>query len=145
MHVTEIPFNALLGLLEAPPGSGALLVLPDAREHQNHMGTVHAGAQLTLAEAASGQLLMLALPEFGQEVLAVVRRVEAKFSSPMTGELVARAVSTTGELRAAAEALTTKGRALIPVKIEVVDPAGTIGLTATFEWFARRQKPTLET
>ncbi len=138
MKVTDIPFNALLGIQASAEDSGMLLELPDAPCYRNHLGTVHASAQLALAEAASGQLLMQTLPEFQGQAAAVVRRVESKFSSPMSGAVYARGLSTPEELRQAAEPLGAKGRALIPVRVEIVDRAGAVGMTATFEWFARR-------
>jgi acyl-coenzyme A thioesterase PaaI-like protein len=140
MNVTDIPFNAMLGIRPAPEGSGLLLELPDAPCYRNHVGTVHAAAQLALAEAASGELLMRTFPELQGQAVALLRRVESKFSNPMTGAIYARPVSQPAELRPSAEPLMTKGRALIPVTIAIVDRAGNVGMTATFEWFARKLK-----
>jgi hypothetical protein len=75
--VTEVPFN---NLLRIHPASDAahLLQLPSGDEYLNHLGTVHAAAQLALAEASSGEFL---LRHFGsaEDLVPVVRRVEAKF------------------------------------------------------------------
>jgi acyl-coenzyme A thioesterase PaaI-like protein len=138
MKVVDIPFNAMLGIRPAPDGSGMLLELPDAPCYRNHVGTVHAAAQLALAEAASGELLMRTLPEFQGQAAAVVRRVESKFSSPMMGAIYARAASEPVDVQQSSEPLKLKGRAIIPVSIEIVDRAGSVGMTATFEWFARK-------
>jgi acyl-coenzyme A thioesterase PaaI-like protein len=138
MKVIDIPFNAMLGIRQCPEGSGMLLELPDAACYRNHLGTVHAGAQWALAEAASGELLMRTLPELQGQAVAVVRRVESKFSSPMAGAVFARAVSASEELKQSAAPLLAKGRAIIPVNIEIVDRVGTVGMTAKFEWFARK-------
>ena len=78
MNVTSIAFNAFLKIEEAPAGSSYLLQLRESPSHLNHVGTVHASVQLALAEASSGQLLMQAMPELADKVIAVVRRVEAK-------------------------------------------------------------------
>jgi acyl-coenzyme A thioesterase PaaI-like protein len=138
MHVTDIPFNQFLGIRRSPAG-GSALSLEASSSYLNHLGTVHAAAQLALAEAASGQILLEALPELLATVVAVVRRVEAKFKSPMRGAVGSRAATTLDEIRAAAEPLGTKGRAILPVTIEIVDDRGAVGLVATFEWFASRR------
>ena len=71
--VTELPFN---NLLRIHPASDAahLLQLPSGDEYLNHLGTVHAAAQLALAEASSGEFL---LRHFGsaENLVPVVRRV----------------------------------------------------------------------
>jgi hypothetical protein len=55
--VTELPFNNLLRI--HPAGDAAhLLQLPSGDEYLNHLGTVHAAAQLALAEASSGEFLL---------------------------------------------------------------------------------------
>lgn len=54
MDVTALPFNQLVGLEPASPESGFLVALPADPEHGNHLGTVHASALLTVAEAGSG-------------------------------------------------------------------------------------------
>ncbi|MEN6493604.1 MAG: DUF4442 domain-containing protein [Thermoguttaceae bacterium] len=139
MDVTQIPFNHFLGIQQAAQDSGCLLELGDSPSYTNHLGTVHASVQLALAEASSGEFLLRTLPEFGNQVLAVVRRVEAKFKNPMRGKIRSRAVTSETELKQSAEALATKNRAILPVTIEIVDADGAAGLVVTFEWFAQKQ------
>jgi acyl-coenzyme A thioesterase PaaI-like protein len=138
MDVTAIPFNRLLGIKRAPGDSTCLLELDQSPSLVNHLGTVHASAQLALGEAASGEHLLRSLPEYRDQVLAVVRRVEAKFRNPMKRKIFARAVTPEAELRQTAGALATKSRAMFPVCIEIVDSDGTVGLAATFEWFVQK-------
>lgn len=138
MDVTQIPFNHFLGIQKAA-GATHLLELGDLPSYTNHLGTVHASVQLALAEASSGEFLLRTLPEFGNQVLAVVRRVEAKFKNPMRGRVFARAATTEADLKQSAEVLTAKGRAILPVTIEIVDTEGVVGLIATFEWFSQKQ------
>jgi acyl-coenzyme A thioesterase PaaI-like protein len=136
MNVTDIPFNAFLKIAEASADSSYLLQLRELPHHLNHVGTVHASVQLALAEASTGQWLMQAMPELADKVIAVVRRVEAKFKKPMQGAIFSRAITSLDEIRRSAEALAAKGRLLIPVTVEIVDGSGNVGLVATFEWFA---------
>src|SRR5689334_12508914 len=84
--VTELPFNQFIGIQTAP--APALLQIPADGKYLNHLGTVHAGAQLALAEAASGEFLLRTLgPNHG--TIPVVRRLEAKFRKPANGMVIA--------------------------------------------------------
>lgn len=89
IEITKIPFNAFLGLQPAASESD-LLLLPASSNYLNHLGSVHASAQLALAEAASGEFLLRHLPSV-EGLLPVVRRVQAKFRRPAKGAVLARA------------------------------------------------------
>jgi acyl-coenzyme A thioesterase PaaI-like protein len=135
MDVTDIPFNRHLNIEKPAAIGAALLELNASAWHLNHIGTVHACVQLSLAEAASGEFLMQTMPGFKDQAVGVLRRVEAKFKNPMQGKIAARAVSTAAEMREATALLSAKGRAIIPVSVEVVDAGNRVGLHATFHWF----------
>jgi hypothetical protein len=55
--VTELPFNNFLGIHPAHDTAHPLQ-LPSGSQYLNHLGQVHAAAQLALAEASSGELLL---------------------------------------------------------------------------------------
>ena len=57
MDVTDLPFNALIGI-ERAEANNALLRLPSDPRYLNHLGSVHASALLALAEASSGEFLL---------------------------------------------------------------------------------------
>jgi len=135
--VTELPFNAFVGL-EALPGEAApALRLPGGGQYLNHLGSVHAGALLTLAEAASGEFL---LRHFGSTagVVPVVRRLGAKFRKPAHGAVTSTAKIDDTALTQLADDLAAKGRALISVMVDLHDEAGTYVMSATVEWFIQR-------
>jgi acyl-coenzyme A thioesterase PaaI-like protein len=137
MNVAAIPFNRFLGLR----ADGAILTLPADPNYQNHLGTVHAGAQFALAEAASGQWL---LSRFGAEAAAnpaVVRHADVKFRRPAAGELIAQADVAPEEAERFLETLSRRGRAAIEVHVRVLDAEGVVTLEASFEWFAQRARP----
>jgi len=134
VDVTAIPFNRFLGLR----ADGATLTLPADPNYQNHVGTVHAGAQFALAEAASGQWL---LSHFGAEAAgnrAVVRHADVKFRRPATGELTAHADAALDEVERFLDTLSRRGRAAIEVHVRLLDAEGSVTLEASFEWFAQR-------
>ena len=137
MNVADIPFNRFLGLR----ADGCVLALPADAKYQNHLGTVHAGAQFALAEAASGQWLLGRFGDAAGDYLAVVRHVDLKYRRPATGELVARAEVSEDEARQFRDTLERRGRASIEVRVQVMGPDQSATLEATFEWFAQRARP----
>lgn len=137
--VTELPFNRFLGLQPAV-ASHCLLQLPASGQYLNHLGTVHASAQLALAEASSGEFLLRALgPTAG--VIPVVRRLEAKFRKPANGTLTSTVTTPPETLEALRTDLAAKGRALISVTVELHDESGAHTLSATVEWFITKISP----
>ncbi|MFY9725010.1 MAG: YiiD C-terminal domain-containing protein [Bryobacteraceae bacterium] len=137
MDVSAIPFNRLLGLR----ASGAALTLPADPKYYNHLGTVHAGAQFALAEAASGQLLLDRFGEAAADYVAVVRHADVKFRRPAAGELTAQAGAPPEEAERFLDTVTRRGRAAIEVRVQLPDADGSATLESTFEWFAQRIRP----
>lgn len=137
MDVTQLPFNRLVGLESAAEGSGFVVSLPDGPQYTNHLGTVHASALLAVAEAGSGAFLA---QRFGARTgfVPVVRRLEAKFRKPACGRVSARCAVSAEEVERWSAALTSRGRVLAPVAVDVVDAAGVVVLSALVEWFIGR-------
>src|SRR6478672_11347065 len=92
ISVTELPFNSLVGI-EVARDPSRLLQLSAGEQYLNHLGSVHASAQLALAEASSGEFLM---QHFGSVagLVPVVRRMEAKFRKPAHGAITSTATAT---------------------------------------------------
>ena len=136
VSVTELPFNSFLGIQIAGEPSH-LLRLPSGAQYLNHLGSVHASAQLALAEASSGEFL---LRHFGSAdgIIPVVRRLDAKFRKPANGSIMSTASATPEALAQLDSDLASKGRSLIPVTVELHDESGAHTLSATFEWFIQR-------
>jgi acyl-coenzyme A thioesterase PaaI-like protein len=136
--VTELPFNAFLGVQPASD-PGRLLRLPAGGQYLNHLGTVHASALLALAEASSGEFL---LRHFGSSegLVPVVRRLESKFRKPANGAVTSTAAAPEDMLAQVTAELEAKGRALISISVELHDEAGAHVLSATVEWFVQRMK-----
>lgn len=139
MDITTLPFNRFIGLQRASAESDALLTLPESPDYANHLGTVHASAQLALAEATSGEFLLRHLPS-PDGFIPVVRHLEAKFKNPANGALTSRATADATQLANLPEELARKGRALIAVHVEVRDATGALTLIASVEWFLAVRK-----
>lgn len=133
--VTELPFNNFLGIEQATDPS-QVLRLPAGTRYLNHLGTVHASAQLALAEASSGEFLLRALGS-SANVVPVVRRLESKFRKPANGALTS-SVSVPQGLDQLHVDLAAKGRSLITVVVELHDESGAHTLSASVEWFIMR-------
>jgi acyl-coenzyme A thioesterase PaaI-like protein len=133
--VIELPFNQHLGL-QIADDPAKLLQLPAGPQYLNHLGTVHASAQLALAEASSGEFLLRAIGDM-TGVVPVVRRMESKFRKPANGVLTST-VSLPDGIETLKDHLFAKGRVLVRVEVELHDESGAHTLSATVEWFITR-------
>ncbi|MCP5557844.1 MAG: YiiD C-terminal domain-containing protein [Verrucomicrobiaceae bacterium] len=141
MHVTDLAINKSLGMQLAPEGTGHILDLPESPLLLNHVGTVHAGVQFSLAEAASGEFLLRQLGESQNQVFAVLRTSSVKFRKPAHGALQASARFADGNIESLSAELTSRGRALTTVLVGVADAQGVVTMTGQFDWFLQRQPP----
>ena len=141
MTIDEVPFNRLIGLQREPAGGEFSVSLPAGTRYHNHLGIVHAAAQVAVAEAASGDWMLRNFGERAGEFVAVVRRMETKFKQPARGKIFGRA--TVGEAargQLAAE-LATKRALSFALRVDVFDEAGAHTLTGSVEWFITRRGP----
>jgi acyl-coenzyme A thioesterase PaaI-like protein len=140
MHIDDVPFNQLIGLRREPEGAAfAVSLRADVRYH-NHLGIVHAAAQLALAEAASGDWMLRNFGERAAEFIAVVRRMETKFKQPARGKILGRATVSESDRARLADELATRRMVAFALRVDVYDEAGAHTLTATVEWFITRRE-----
>jgi acyl-coenzyme A thioesterase PaaI-like protein len=134
--VIELPFNIYFGIQKSLEPT-ELLLLPANKLYLNHLGTVHAIAQIALAEASSAEFL---LRSFGSSAgyIPVVRRLESKFRKPANGVIRSKTSTPPEAIEQLRADLVAKGRATISIAIELYDESGTHTLSATFEWFIMR-------
>jgi uncharacterized protein (TIGR00369 family) len=136
-----VPFAAFLNLDIARISEGeATVVLPERPELANHVGSQHAGALFTVAEAASGGAFVGAFAERLGEVTPLARRAEISYEKIAKGPIEA-----TAKLGVSAEeaiaTLDAEGKVRFPCEIELVDGAGTRVATASVQWDVRLNKP----
>ena len=134
MDITQIPFNHLIGLQAVAPESGFLLSLPAGTQYTNHLGTVHGSALLALAEAGSGAFLMQQFGD-GTGFIPVVRKLEARFRKPASGQVFARSLAQAEDVQRWKTELASRGRLSAGILMEVVDTKEVVVLSATVEWF----------
>jgi acyl-coenzyme A thioesterase PaaI-like protein len=134
MDITKVPFNQFVGL-ERSLRDGFLFRLPAGDQYTNHLGTVHAGALMTLAEATSGEVLLRSVGVWDPAWVPVVRRFECKFRKPATGSIDARGEIPESRVSQLLADLRTRRRASIDIPVEVYDMADMHCCSASIEWF----------
>ena len=135
MNIHEIPFVALAGIRINPQG---LLVQPFDEHTKNHLGTMHAGIQFSLAETASGFYLQQRFPELADHVIPVLRESKIKYRRPVTGEITANASVSEAVCDQFVHRLSTRGRSSIEVYVALQDKAGTQVCSGQFIWFVQK-------
>ena len=135
MDVTEIPFVKKVGITQAKDGC---LELAFSHDTHNHLATMHASAQFTLAETASGEFLQTLFPQLVGKVIPVLRDATVKFKKPAVKNIIAYP-SISNESREKFDIqFTKKGRASISVKVEIKDIEKTVTCVATYNWFVQK-------
>lgn len=134
MDITKLPFNEFVGIACAED-AGSLLQLPSELRYTNHLGTVHAGALMALAEASTGAILVQSIGDIQDTIVPVVRRFECKFRRPAQGSVHSKATLTSEAIAALRASLAAKGRATIEVAVDIFDSSDTLVMSATAEWF----------
>ncbi len=136
-----VPFAGHLGLEITSVGEGEATVrLPERPELTNHVGSQHAGALFTLAEAASGAAFVGAFAERLGEVTPLARSAEISYERIANGPIDATARLAVPKEEALAT-LDADGKVVFPCEIELVDAEGTRVATATVHWHVRLNAP----
>ena len=135
-----VPFNRYLGLEYASiePGSAEVRLI-DREQHRNHVGTLHAGALFTVAEAASGAAFVSAFAPRLAEVVPVVESAEIHFSAPARGTIAAHARMTKPADALLVE-LDRDGRTRPPIEVRLVDESGREVASMTVLWNMKLRK-----
>ena len=114
--------------------------MPERPELNNHVGSQHAGALFTAAEAASGAAFVGAFAERMGDVTPLARSAEISYEKIAKGPIEARAKLGVP----AEEALSTldaEGKVVFPCKIDLTDADGQRVATATVDWHVRLNQP----
>lgn len=115
------------------------LQLAPHKDVENHIGTVHAAAQFTLAETQSGLYLLSLFPEYSDDVVPLLRSSNIKYKFPATTELVALASVTKEDKNKFERQFLKRGRAMLMVHVEVKDIDGIVTMLGDFRWFIQRK------
>ncbi|MCF3101573.1 DUF4442 domain-containing protein [Streptomyces roseoverticillatus] len=140
MLLATVPMAKTLNLVFEEAGAERAVVrLPDQPDYHNHVGGPHAGAMFTLAESASGAIVLAA---FGDQLSrAVPLAVSAEIGYK---KLAMGPVTATAELgRPAADVvaeLDAGGRPEFPVHVAITREDGAVTGEMTVVWTLRPNK-----
>ena len=132
MNILEIPFVHKVGLTRTDEGNLTLLM---NKSNENHIQTVHASAQFTLAETISGEAMQLVFPHLVGKVIPILRESHIKFRKPATGNIYGLAHIDDETKVKFEEQLTKKGRAILSVEVQIKDSNETTTCIGQFDWF----------
>lgn len=134
-----IPFNKYLGLevTAVSDGSGSVR-LPDEPNLLNHVGSQHAGALFSVAEAASGAAFVGAFLERMGEITPLAKSASIDYRKIAKGPIVA--TGTLGEEKAALlERLDADGRVEFTIDVSLRDGDDVEVATTTVDWHVRKK------
>lgn len=136
MMTGAVPFNRVLGIrVESVEPERVEVVLPEAPERLNHVGTIHAAAQFGLGEAASGSMVVAAFGDLqAAGMVPLAAGATIRYRKASSGDL--RAVATLSQeeqarVRAEVEA---SGKGRCTVQVQMLDAGGTVTTEMTVDW-----------
>jgi acyl-coenzyme A thioesterase PaaI-like protein len=135
MNVVEIPFVQKVGINKNDDG---YLQLQFNESVHNHLQSIHASAQFTLAETASGEILQIKFPELVGKVVPVLRDSQIKFRKPAVKSISAYPSISSDSVQKFKEQLLKKGRASISVNVEIKDSDEIVTSVGVFNWFVQQ-------
>ncbi|WP_049578971.1 DUF4442 domain-containing protein [Streptomyces sp. SBT349] len=132
-----VPMVRTLGLEVQEAGADRAVVrLPDQPAFHNHIGGPHAGAMFTLAESASGAVVLAAFGDRLASMVPLAVRAEIAYRKVARGPVTATAVLG----RPAADVLADLDAGLrpeFPVSVSVRREDGAVTAEMTVEWMLR--------
>jgi uncharacterized protein (TIGR00369 family) len=132
-----VPFAGFLGLEITEVSAGeATVVLPRKPEHNNHVGSQHAGALFTVAETASGAAFVGAFAIRMGEVVPLAKSAEIDYEKVAHGPITATA-RLGMDAAAALATLDAEGKVEFPCEVELHDKDGNRVATAVVHWHVR--------
>ena len=134
MKATDIEFVKLVGI-EQSQNSVSLAYKKDVL---NHIESIHASAQFTLAETQSGLYLQELFPELVGKVIPMLRESKIKYKKPALKTIVAFASCSDENIMKFKEQFAKKGRSTLSVSVDVKDSEGVLTASSEFIWFVQK-------
>lgn len=134
----QVPMVGTLSIeyLELGPGH-ALLRMPDQRDYHNHIGGIHAGAMFTLAETASGAIVLAEFGDRFNEYVPLAVTATIRYLKVALGSLTAEATMDTTPAEVIAQ-LEAGVRPEFNVVVAIRDEDGTQTGEMTIVWTLKR-------
>ncbi len=136
MKTSEIPFADFIGIEQ----NAKALSLPPRGALLNHLQTLHAGAQYTLAETQSGIYLQSLFPEYEGRVIPLLRDGSISYKTPASKTLYSHASCDDADMEAFRTQLEKRGRGVISITVTLSDADGVVASQSQFKWFVQKIK-----
>lgn len=133
IKATDIPFVSHIGIKD----EHNVLSLDFKDDVLNHIKTIHASAQFTLAETQSGLHLQKLFPQLEGKVVPVLRDAQVKYKKPAMEKIIAIASSNEEAVEKFKAQFDKKGRGSLQIDVEVKDINSVLTCQATFTWFVQ--------
>ena len=133
IRATDIPFVKFIGIKEKEKR----LSLDLKKSVCNHVETIHAAAQFTLAETESGMRLQSLFPELEQKVIPLVRDAQIKYKKPAAEKIEAFSFVDDEAIEKFKAQFAKKGRALLQIRVEIRDINDVLTSEARITWFVQ--------
>jgi acyl-coenzyme A thioesterase PaaI-like protein len=134
MQVKDIPFANFIGIKQ----SKEELSLEYKKDLYNHIESIHASAQFTLAETQSGLYLQELFPKLVGKVIPVLREANIKYKKVAKQKIIAYAKVRDEDIQKFKEQYEKKGRALLEIFVEVKDINEITTSQGSFIWFVQK-------
>jgi hypothetical protein len=134
MTLLDLIYNQNLNIQNTNK-TDCIFMLAMSDKLQNHIHSFHAGAIFSLAEATSAQFLINNFKEFENSVIPLLRATNTKYKKPCITDIYAKAVLLNESKEEIKHILNEKKRALLTIKVEIIDEFDSIIFIGTFEWF----------
>lgn len=126
-----VPFRDHVGIKEG--------VLVMRREIQNHLGSIHAGAQYTFAENASGEYLLSLFSGYKGDVIPLLREGVMQYKKEATSMLYSQVLVQEEAIEKFMKNLEMKNRAIITAEVKLFDEEDEIVSAGSFKWFVQKR------
>lgn len=134
MKVSDIEFVKLVGIKQSQNS----VSLAFKKDVLNHIESIHASAQFTLAETQSGLLLQELFPDLVGRVVPMLRESKIKYKKPALKKITAFATCSDENIQKFQEQFSKKGRATLSVSVDVEDEEGVLTAVSEFIWFVQK-------
>lgn len=134
MKADDIAFVKLVGIKQDEKS----VSLDYKKDVLNHIESIHASAQFTLAETQSGLHLQELFPDLAGKVIPILRESKIKYKKPALKQIVSSAFCVEEDIQKFREQFDKKGRGSLLVSTEVKDIEGTVTANAEFTWFIQK-------
>lgn len=134
MRAHDIEFVKLVGIEQSDND----VSLAFKKDVLNHIESIHASAQFTLAETQSGLFLQELFPQLVGKVVPMLRESKIKYKKPAQKSIVAFASCSDEDIEKFKTQFTKKGRATLLVSVDVKDIDGVLTASSEFIWFVQK-------